>query len=184
MIIRTSACDLDIRIPGDGRTVHGVCVPFDSPALINDRDGRYSETFTRGSFARTIRERGAGRVKFLALHDQRALPLGRATLLREDATGLYGEFRVSQTQSGDEALELVRDGALDAFSIGFEPVRNVWAKDMASVVRAEAKLLEVSVVAFPAFDGAAIAGVRHREPSLTIPNDIARRRLAVPLETW
>lgn len=180
MIVRTSACDLDIR--SDGRTVHGIAVPYDAPTQINDRDGRYTETFRRGSFARTLRERGAGRVKFLALHDQRAMPLGRATTLREDATGLYGEFRVSQTQSGDEALELIRDGVLDAFSIGFEPVRNVWAKDMTSVIRAEAKLLEVSAVAFPAYDGAAIAGVRHREP-LTIPNDVARRRLAVPSET-
>jgi len=115
--------------------------------------------FKRGAFAKTIDDRG-DRVKFLAQHDRRSMPLGRATLLREDATGLYGEFRVSNTAAGDEALELIRDGALDAFSVGFRPVRDRWNADRSMVERTEARLDEVSAVAFPAYDGALIAGVR------------------------
>lgn len=156
-INRAHQADLEVR--GDGRTVVGIAVPFDSPTHIRDASGTYTEVFRRGAFAKTIRERG-DRVKFLAQHDRRSLPLGRASLLREDATGLYGEFRVSKTAAGDEALELIRDGALDAFSIGFRPVKDRWNGDRSHVERAEAGLDEVSAVAFPAYDGAAIAGVR------------------------
>ncbi len=157
MIHRASHADLEVR--GDGRTVVGIAVPYDDPTFIRDSSGTYTEVFRRGAFAKTIKERGH-KVKFLAQHDRRSLPLGRATLLREDATGLYGEFRVSATQTGDEALELIRDGALDALSIGFRPVRDSWNKDRSHVERTEAGLDEVSAVAFPAYDGALIAGVR------------------------
>ena len=36
-------------------------------------------------------------------------------------SGLYGEFRVSKVDDGDRALELVRDGVIDSFSVGFSP---------------------------------------------------------------
>lgn len=154
---RAHQADLEIR--GDGRTVVGIAVPFDAPTPIRDASGSYTELFRRGAFAKTIRERG-DRVKFLAQHDRRAMPLGRATLLREDAAGLYAEFRVSQTRDGDDALALIRDGALDALSIGFRPVKDVWNRDRSMVERTEARLDEVSAVSFPAYDGALIAGVR------------------------
>ncbi len=154
---RAHQADLEIR--GDGRTVVGIAVPFDAPTSIRDASGSYMEVFRRGAFAKTIRERG-DRVKFLAQHDRRAMPLGRATLLREDATGLYAEFRVSQTRDGDDALALIRDGALDALSIGFRPVKDVWNRDRSMVERTEAALDEVSAVSFPAYDTALISGVR------------------------
>jgi HK97 family phage prohead protease len=154
---RAHQADLEIR--GDGRTVVGIAVPYDTPTLIRDHTGSYNELFRRGSFAKTITERG-DRVKFLAQHDRRSMPLGRATLLREDAAGLYGEFRVSATQAGDEALELIRDGALDGLSIGFRPIQQKRSKDGTMVERTEAGLDEVSAVTFPAYDGAVIAGVR------------------------
>lgn len=154
---RAHQADLEIR--GDGRTVVGIAVPFDAPTPIRDASGSYTELFRRGAFAKTISERG-DRVKFLAQHDRRAMPLGRATLLREDAAGLYAEFRVSQTRDGDDALALIRDGALDALSIGFRPVKDVWNRARSMVERTEARLDEVSAVSFPAYDGALIAGVR------------------------
>lgn len=154
---RAHQADLEIR--GDGRTVVGIAVPFDTPTPIRDASGSYTEVFRRGAFAKTIRERG-DRVKFLAQHDRRSMPLGRATLLREDGAGLYAEFHVSATQAGGEALELIRDGALDALSIGFRPVRDRWNQDRSMVERLEARLDEVSAVSFPAYDGALIAGVR------------------------
>ncbi len=157
MIHRASHADLELR--GDGRTVVGIAVPYDSPTFIRDATGSYTEVFRRGAFAKTIAERG-DKVKFLAQHDRRSMPLGRATLLREDAAGLYGEFRVSATQAGDEALELIRDGALDGLSIGFRPINQKVSKDRSMVERTEAGLDEVSAVTFPAYDGAVIAGVR------------------------
>jgi HK97 family phage prohead protease len=171
----TRAIPADLEIRGDdGRTVVGIAVPFDSPTEINDWEGRYAETFKRGAFARTIAERG-GRVKFLAQHNRQGMPLGRAVLLREDAAGLYGEFRVSKTEAGDEALELIRDGSLDGLSVGFRMVRDQWSRDRTERTVLEVALHEVSAVSFPAYDGAVIAGVRTSIPR--IPVDAAKARL-------
>ncbi len=124
------------------------------------------------------------------------MPLGRAEILREDISGLYGEFRVSKTVAGDEALELVRDGALDGLSIGFEPVRDLWSEDRSSVGRQEVKLAEVSLVTFAAYPQAVVSAVRSAElddlerrlAELTqtppmggtpfLPLELAKRRLA------
>lgn len=172
---RASPADLEIR--GDGRTVAGIAVPFDTPTDIHAPDGRYVETFVHGSFTRTIAERG-DRVKFIANHNARSLPLGRATLLREDRAGLYAEFKVSQTGHGDEALTLIRDGALDAFSIGFEPVLDRWNPGRTEVQRREVALFEVSAVAFGAYPDARILAVRSIGPTVDVAE--ARARLSPP----
>lgn len=155
------AADLSVRSGGDGRTVMGIACPFDSPTDIWEWGVNYTESFQRGAFARTIAER-ADKVKFLAVHDRQSFPLGRAELLREDAAGLYGEFRVSKTARGDEALELIRDGALDSFSVGFTPIRStpMEPRNGDHVVRQEVKLSEVSAVPFPAYEKAVMTGVR------------------------
>jgi len=109
---RATPADLEVR-GGDGRTVVGLAVPFGTSTTITDATGTYSESFRPGAFARTIAERG-DRVKFLAMHNSQALPLGRAVELREDPAGLVAALRVTQTAAGDEVLALIRDGALDA----------------------------------------------------------------------
>jgi len=154
---RAFVSDIEVRADGEGRTVHGIVVPFGQVARVSDGGPSYEEMFVRGSFAKTIQERGA-RVKLLSQHLARQNPLGRATLLREDAAGLYGEFMVSRTNAGDEALALVRDGALDSFSVGFKPIQH---RTQDSVrVRTEVGLREASLVTFPAYEGAMVGGVR------------------------
>ncbi len=180
---RTNAVDLEIR--SDGRTIVGIAMPFDRETRIAERGGTYTEVFRRGAFARTIAERGAERVKLLVQHNREALPIGRATLLREDAAGLYGEFRVSETRQGDEVLALVRDGALDGLSVGFRPVLagDRWNAGRSRVERTEVKLPEVSVVSFAAYEDAQITGVRS-DHHHTISAAAARRRLHLIQETW
>lgn len=154
---RAFVSDIEVRSGGDGRTIHGVIVPFGVVARVSDGGPAYNEMFQRGAFARTIQQAGS-RVKLLSHHNARTNPLGRASLLREDAVGLYGEFGVSKTAAGDEALELVRDGALDSFSVGFGAIQH--RKEADVLVRTEVKLREASLVTFPAYDGALIGGVR------------------------
>lgn len=170
-LTRAHAVDLEVRAAG--RTIVGLAVPYNTPTQIHDRTGSYSEVFRHGAFARTIRERGPERVKVLALHNYEAMPLGRATVLREDAAGLYAELTVSKTAAGDEVLELVRDGALDGLSIGFVPV--VDNRETRGVVeRVEAKLHEISVVSFPAYDTARVSALRGDSAP---PELLALRRL-------
>jgi HK97 family phage prohead protease len=169
---RTRPVDLELR-GGDGRTIVGIAVPFDQPAEVSDGGWPYIETFRRGSFAKTIRERGPQGVKTFAKHQRiSSLPIGRASLLREDAIGLYSELRVSKTVAGDEVLELVRDGALDGLSVGFRAVKDRQVRG--GVERLEVALHEISVVDAAAYAGAVITGVRSESPYLS-PEAAARR---------
>ena len=169
MLIRTAVCDLSVR--SDGRTVCGIAMPWDTTATVSDGGPAYSERFERGAFARTLAERSS-RVKALVNHDRRSLPVGRATHLEETADGLYVELTLSRTAAADEALTLVQDKALDAFSVGFKPLRH--RTEGRTTVRTEVRLDEVSIVAFPAYDDARVAAVRSADHLR-----IARERLHV-----
>jgi HK97 family phage prohead protease len=152
---RAYETDLQIRTTGDGRTICGICVPYNVEQRIN---ANLVEVFKAGAFSRVIPN--AHRVKLLVGHDSQALPIGRATLLREDTNGLYGEFRISKGNRSDDILELVRDGALSELSIGFQPLKDNRRKD-GVVERIAAHLAEVSLVTFGAYGHAAqVVGVR------------------------
>jgi len=87
-------------------------------------------------------------------------PIGVATSLVEERNQLVGEFRVANTPDGEEALQMVRDGVFDAFSVGFEPMPGKALRNKDLVEHTEVKLREVSLVSYPAYEDAAIAGLR------------------------
>lgn len=153
--------DYEIRNTDDGRTLVGIAAPFNSPALIMSRSGQYEESFRKGAFSRSIAQK-ANKIKVHYQHDKHRL-IGAAQKLEERDQGLYVELRVSKTREGDEVLELVRDGALDSFSVGFIPVKgkDIWTADRSKVERTEVKLLEISVTQFPAYQDAEILAVRN-----------------------
>lgn len=160
--------DLEIRSGGDGRTIYGIAVPWHVPQYI---DPRLTEEWARGAFNQQLRAaQKAGRsfssmVRFAREHVKLGGTLiGAAELLRDDAAGLYGEWRVSRTPAGDETLELVRDGALRQLSIGFREGQNR-RLSTGVIQRVTADLFEVAVVMEGAFgDLAVAAGVRSAEP--------------------
>jgi HK97 family phage prohead protease len=161
VLTRTHTADLSLR--GDGRTIHGIVMPYGEEARVNDGYGFYTEVFRQGAFAKSVRERG-DRIKLLVNHEKyKQLPIGRSLTFKEEKRGLYGEFRVSDTAAGNEALVLVRDGVADSFSAGFVPINpgpHEPVPQSGIVERVEAKLGETSLVAFPAYAGAAVIGVR------------------------
>jgi len=157
---RTFAPDLEVRAGGDGRTVYGLCVPYDSPAFIREAGASYEEVFRFGAFSETVAPDVARRVKFLANHDRSSFPLGSALSLEEQSVGLVGEFRVANTTAGNDALELIRSGDVDGLSIGFAPREDRGTPAGGIVERLKAKLFEVSAVTFPAYNLATIGGVR------------------------
>ena len=168
-LIRDFVADIEIRSDGTGRTVHGILVPYNTPARVSDGGPAYEEMFAPGAFARDIEARNGDYrgVKFLYQH-QHDEPIGRAVELRDDAAGLFGALRVAKTSKGDEVLELLREGVLDSFSIGFRPIDPAPGDPLninEPVVRVKAGLRETSVVTFPAYAGALIAGVRAIEPT-------------------
>jgi Escherichia/Staphylococcus phage prohead protease len=151
--------ECEIRADSDGgRTVHGVIVPFGETADVQDRMGQtYKEKFARGSFERSIRERGS-KIRLFSQHDHQAMPVGKAVELREEDRGLVGSFEIAPTRAGEDALALVRGGYVQSFSVGFAPIADEEVDGV--VVRTEASLREVSLVHSPAYSGAAIEGVR------------------------
>lgn len=148
--------DLEVRTSGDGRTIVGIAVPYGHPQRIS---ARLTEQFRRGAFNHQLR--AAFRVPLARDHMMTGGTLiGRATELRDDAAGLYGEWRVSKTPAGDETLELVRDGVLPHLSIGFRERQNANLPGGVTE-RVTADLREVAIVAEGAYgDGAGIHGVR------------------------
>lgn len=173
MTIETRAFEtnLEVRGDGDGRTICGIVVPYDVEQRISHN---LTEVFRRGAFSRVIPN--AHRVKLLVSHDSRALPIGRATLLREEAGGLWGEFRVSKGSRSDDILELVRDGALSEFSIGFQSLKDNRRKD-GVIERIAAHLAEVSLVTFGAYgQNAQIAAVRETSttPNLDVVEELLK----------
>ena len=108
---RSYSVNLELRANGDGRTIFGIAVPYNKEQRITST---MIEVFRKGVFAEVIK--APHRVKLLRGHGENNV-LGRATLLRETDEGLYAEFKISKTREGDEALELVKDGALDQLSV-------------------------------------------------------------------
>lgn len=160
--------------PGTGRTIFGRVVPYNATISVDDGFGAYEERFAPGAFRRSVAER-AHKVRLFVGHNTRNLPIGRATSLRDEADGVHAEFLVADTAAGNEALELVRSGVADSFSVGFRGVHE--HLDGRVTVRTEAALLEVSLVGVPAYQGAEVAGVRSQQ--LVIPRGVARARLSL-----
>ena len=167
LIVRSFPADLEVR--ADARTICGIACPFGEEAQIREYGGSYAESFAPTAFDRTIRERG-DRVKALVMHQRDLLPVGRAVMLRPDARGLYAELRISKTDLGDQVLELVSDGALDALSVGFMPVKggDQWDRTQSKVLRTEVALREISIVDEPAYAGALITGLRSAERTMSL----------------
>jgi HK97 family phage prohead protease len=133
----------------DERTFEGYASTWDL-----DQGG---DIIVKGAFAKTLMER-ASRVKVLYQHDA---PIGKPVLMREDDIGLFVQGKVSKTQLGDEALELMRDGVIDQMSIGYSiPTGKSEFNDQGIRIIRELKLYEFSPVTFAMNDNAFITGVK------------------------
>lgn len=115
----------------------------------------------RGAFTKTLQERSR-QIPILWQHDM-GNPIGSPTRLFETDEGLVLQAKISRTTLGRDALTLMRDGVVNALSIGFDPIiaEEVQQED-GSYVRfiKEARLVEVSVVTLGADPNALITEVR------------------------
>ncbi|HKE67391.1 MAG TPA: HK97 family phage prohead protease [Micromonosporaceae bacterium] len=147
----------ELRVPSmDERIIEGIVVPWNETSFLTPE--ARGERFLPGSMTRTIAERGM-RVKLYRTHDHdRAIGRPLEWNAVHDA-GLFGRFRIAQTPAGDEALHEVREGMLDAFSVGFRAIRTRRGDDGAREVL-EAALHETSLAPVGAYDGAQVLAVR------------------------
>jgi len=129
-----------------------------------------------GCFAKTIQE-NAGRIKVCRQHDSWDV-IGKPIELREDEIGLFTRSHISKTQSGDEVLELAKDGVLTEMSIGYRLIPDKFAEnDWGGYDIYELKLMEYSPVTWAANPLARITGVKSSDVSsllrVTDPGDPA-----------
>jgi hypothetical protein len=113
-----------------------------------------------GAFRRALGAKGIGNIKLLYQHEARE-PIGVWRDIHEDAKGLYVRGRlVDGVRRARETLALMRAGALDGLSIGYQVVRA--RKDAKTGLRLliELDLWEISIVTFPLLREARVARVK------------------------
>jgi len=177
---------------GDGRTLHGYAAMFNEDTEIHSWEGDFIERIAPGAFKRTLKNNGDA-VKILFNHGMDPQigdkPLGRASVLKEDSTGLYVEVPLSRTSYNEDIIALLEDRALDGMSFRFSVVKDTWdepARKGKLPVRTlnEVRLMELGPVTFPAYQ-ATTAGVRSRESldAWQSLDDEARQQIAHILGT-
>lgn len=151
------------------REFTGIAVPWDDPVTIRGWFQTYTEQFERGAVE------DSEDAKVFWRHDE---PIGRLTRAEDTDAGWEITGVLSATPRGDEAYTLLRDGVIDRMSVGFEPIehRETELEDgTVQITRTRVKVREVSLVPFPAYDGATVDQVRHDQPH--------ERNAAMPPET-
>ena len=146
------------------RTITGVCAPWDEVSyLVPDPGG---ERILRGAFSKSLAQRHDKVLLFRAHDHTRAI--ARSRQFTDDQAGLTGVFHARPSVAGDEALEEARDGYLPGMSVGFMPVQHRRGRDGVREV-VEARLLEVSLVPIPAYEGARVLAVREAAAGVEFP---------------
>lgn len=154
------------RAEGDDLYIEGYFSVFNSPYQIMDG---VVEEIAPGAFADTL----SGDIRALINHDTR-LVLGRTksgTLtLREDNRGLWGSVRINpEDQDAVNLYRRVQRGDVDQCSFGFyieAETREVLEDGTVRYRIDKVRLLEVSVVTFPAYEATSVAARAKQEADI------------------
>jgi HK97 family phage prohead protease/HK97 family phage major capsid protein len=133
-------------VENEERTIVGLAVPYGQEI---DLTGNLKERFEAGAI-QSLED-----VKLFYGHEE---PIGKVIEGRDTEEGYEIVARISDTPRGNEVYTLMKDDVLNRFSVGFFPVKD--RKEGQTIVRELVDLKEVSVVPFPAFEGAKITEVR------------------------
>jgi HK97 family phage prohead protease len=183
-IRRTFAASLE---PGDGRTVDCRIVPYGEQIEHNDGLGGlpvgmpYKEEWMLGAFSG--QERAANRVLANVEHEQGVAGIvGHGVMLREQADGFYGSFKIHDDAAGDKALLLIKEKVLTTVSLEARARKTVRTRD-GVIRRVKAHLRGIAFARFGAYDGAAILAVRAPAIDDEVVIDEALLALPIPAET-
>jgi HK97 family phage major capsid protein len=127
----------------------------------------HNDLVVKGAFASA----NHNNVKFLWQHDSKK-PIGIITYLSEDDYGLKIEAVInSKVKAGSEAIELIKQGAVDGLSIGFYIKTSNFNESKQRIIT-EAELIEISVVTFPANHSAKILYItKQEEPDIDLSEE-------------
>jgi len=116
----------------------------------------YGDTIIKGAFESTLRANGKPKMFFDHVWD---LPVARIDAAKEDDHGLFIEWEMTPGMSKAADVQAALDhGTLDGLSIGgFLKKGDFEETEGGRIIRKWSKLMEVSVVAFPADAAARVA---------------------------
>ena len=173
MIRLTAANTFVIAEEGDNkRTISGVAVPWNVEATVSDG--------TRVKFERGALPVNGKKPKLLKYHDSQQ-PVGVVTGRLDTEDGMLFTAKISQTSDGNDMLELVKDEAIDAVSVGVDVIDASY-DDSGTMIISRADWVELSLVTVPAFKGATITDVAATEPQqeTTMSDKVEAKAVEVP----
>jgi HK97 family phage prohead protease len=132
------------------------------------------DVIERGAFEHSLIKRGSHGIRMLYQHDPRE-PIGAWTSIREDARGLYVEGTLAPgVARAKEVHSLMKTGALDGLSIGFQTLKasKVDSEGVRRIL--EADLWEISVVTFPMLPTARVSDVKQQHFYRDNETEVAR----------
>lgn len=144
--------DLSVKSLTDDGTFTGYASVFGKVDLQDD-------VVEEGAFARTIKHHD-GMFPLLWQHNPDA-PIGIVTV-KEDSKGLKvdpGKILLDVTQ-GSDAYKLAKAKIVKGMSIGYKTVKELWDRANGTRRLKEVALLEISLVTFPANEGATIRNIK------------------------
>jgi HK97 family phage prohead protease len=139
---------------GQDKVIAGYAAVFGVPSeSIGSWGGDFIEKIDPHAFDKTLAAPDLD-CRCLWNHDASAI-LGRTksgTLsLRTNATGLFYECTLPDTQAGRDTFASVERGDVSGSSFGFQCIRDSWNDDRSERTLLQADLFDVSVVTFPAY---------------------------------
>lgn len=137
-------------------TITGLAVPwFPASAVVSSGE---RVAFERGAF--DVNQKAA---KLIEGHDLSQL-VGTVPELIDLEEGLGYSAQFAKTTRSADAIELIRAGAYDAVSVGADVITSRYDEDTRTTVVTSALLLELSLVAIPAFAAATIDSLAASAP--------------------
>jgi HK97 family phage prohead protease len=148
------------KVNEETRTITGLAVSYNRDINI----GGMVEQYRQGVFGTPEN------VKLFYGHDHLngGMPIGKVSTFRETDEGLEIDAVFSKTPKADEVYTLAKDGVLDRFSVGYEPVENEFDGD--TIIRTKANLKEISIVPMPADEQAKVTQVRDNQITKEVDN--------------
>jgi len=136
-------------------------------AVFNEKD-LVGDITRKGAFKKTLEswQNSGKNIPLLYQHEE---PIGIVTKIFEDDYGLYvvGEINL-ETEEGRKAYALLKQGALQGLSFGYEVIQSRWMKDGTREIL-EVKLWEISLVTFPAQEKTKIVAFKKVVPYQDLP---------------
>jgi HK97 family phage prohead protease len=133
---------------GPKREISGVAAPYGVNAIVSDGS---AVRFEAGALPET-----GPAPKLIESHDLTQIR-GLVTERVNTDDGMMFTAKIAATRAGDDALELLKMGAIDSVSVGVTPIK--WRYDGDVMVIETADWQELSLVAVPAFADAQITRV-------------------------